>query len=172
MEANKRLEHLQRRSAGGRLLPSLRKLLSTVLDTPPETLDFLPLDESDQIRQQASRSFPPRHELEARGGEYPFVSKRVRSTSRSHLLLPEGEGIFLMLPEADRVGVLRLSRTAMNRKWRELLAAKSDGFALVDAPLSNKLVLQLLRDEATQEDVFDVAGWGSEWATVVNDIPG
>jgi hypothetical protein len=170
MAANRRLQHLQRRSTGRRLLPSLRKLLATILDIPSETLNFLPLDESDQIRQQVSRSFPPRHELESRRGGYPFVSKQVRGALKSLLLPSEGEDIYLILPEADRVGALRLSRTAMNRKWRELLAAKSDGFILVDAPLSNKMVLQQTRDEAAQEDVLDFAGWGVEWAKAVQDM--
>jgi hypothetical protein len=172
MSANEHRDRLQRRLAGRKLLPSLRGLLASALETSTETLDFLPLEESDDIRGRATRSFPSRVELESNGGDYPFLRRSLSGAPRSTRLLPDGDDIFVILPEADRAGVLRISRAAMNRKWPELLAAKPDGFIIVDAKTSNMVVLQMLTDEATNEDVLDLAAWGSEWSQAIKDLPG
>lgn len=170
--ANEHRDRLQRELAGRRLLPGLRGLLASALQTSMETLDFLPLEESDDIRGRATRSFPSRVELESDGGDYPFLRRSLRGIPRPARLLPDGDDIFVILPEADRAGVLRISRATMNRRWTELLAAKPDGFIIVDEQTSNKVVLQMLTGESTKEDVLDLAAWGSEWSQAIKDLPG
>jgi hypothetical protein len=60
----------------------------------------------------------------------------------------------------------------MNQRWTELLAAKPDGFVIVDARTSNKIVLQMLADERMNDDVLDLAAWGPEWSQAIKDLPG
>jgi hypothetical protein len=165
------VDGLKRRSAGRSLLPEIRQNLAELFEVPPEALNFLSLEESDDVRERASQSFPPRNRLESSRGDYPFLSRTIKAALTPTSLLPESGGeIFLILPEADRVGVLRVATSWINRKWRELLRAKEDGFVLVDRSFSNKAVLQAEGDEVGR-DVLDLATWGAEWTDALRKFP-
>jgi hypothetical protein len=171
MPQNDRLNLLKRKSVGSQLLPKLREQLALAVDMSPESLRFLPLEGSDEIRGRISQSFPPRDQLERRRDKYPFISKRVADVTPYKPFLPEGNAdIFLILPEADSVGVLQLSMTIVNRKWRELLSAKPDGFILVDTTFTNKSVVERDADEATGQEFFAFAAWGTEWSNALRDL--
>jgi len=163
------LDKLKRRNAGHRILPALRESLASVFEISPETLNFLSLEESDSVRGRVSQSFPPRHGIE-RNDNYPFVVRTLPSPLPDRQLFPQvgsNDDLYVILPEADRVGVLRLPLSVMNRKWRALLGSKTDGFIVVDAAFSNKMVFQQEQDVGVGQMVIDLAAWGEKWSEAV-----
>jgi len=166
-----RLDLLKRKNAGLRLLPELKRKLSVALRIDSAQLSFFSLEQSDEIRERIARSFPPRNELERHPGDYPFVSKRVRSTAASKLMLPIEEGdVLLVFPEADKVGILPLSGTILNARWSDLLDAEPDGCVLVNLACSEKFVIEKGDDESGSEDSLRLAAWGNEWAAVLGAL--
>lgn len=163
---NDRLDFLRRRNAGRRLLPVLKEELSLVLRVDSAELNFLPLEESDAIRERAARTFPPRWELEQERGNYPFVSRKVPSAVASKPLLPDGETeIFLILPEADEVGVLRLPTQLLNLSWGAFLRAKPDGCIVVNSEFSDQFVI-----EVDSGEIFCLAAWGRNWSASLANL--
>ena len=78
-------------------------------------------------------------------------------------LVPDDDGaIFLILPEADTVGVVHLSTALINKRWQALLEANPDGFILVDPTFSNQVVVDVDRDD-TGREIAIVAVWGADW---------
>src|SRR5262245_32192580 len=158
MAANEKRDFLSRRNAGRALASGLRSRLASLLGRSADSVTFIELEDSDQIRERASQSFPARTELERNARGYPFSSIRVKEVVKLGQLLPSGtEDVFVILPEADRVGLLRLSRATLNEKWGDLLEAVPDGFVVVDTALSNKVVIQLIADSVAEGHMIDLA---------------
>jgi hypothetical protein len=172
LEKINRLDFLKRKNAGKRLLPGLKEKLAHALEVPVKIVHFLPLEESDRIRERASLSFAPRNEIEGRKHEYAFLSKRVPSeVSSKDLFFPQSSDVFVILPDADKIGVLRLPAKIANSGWKDLLWAQPDGFILIDPIFANKFVIQVEKDGVTGQHVFDVAAWGPQWSNALQDWP-
>lgn len=169
---NNRLDFLKRRNAGRRLLPDLRDKLAGLFKVSSQSLNFLSLKESDEIRDRAGKSFASRVELERSCGEYPFISKRVMNVETSKPLLPNARtDVFVIIPTiAETVGVLRVEAATVSRNWEGLLNSTSDGFILVDVAFLNKVVVYKEKDEMTGRDVLDFAAWGEEWRDALRNL--
>lgn len=170
MAQNNRLDFLMRKNAGRMRLPSLRERLALALHIPVSTVEFLPLEESDRIRQRVEGAFPPRNELEHCRGDYPFISKSFRNAQTHHPLLPQREGdVFIILPDAETVGVLRMPLTFLSNNWGALLEASPDGFIAVDDKCSNQAVIDTDEGETSGDVIFHFAAWGTEWSNALRE---
>jgi hypothetical protein len=171
MEATNRLDFLKRSNLRRTILPVLKSKLVSVLGISLSSLNFLPLEESDQIRERASHSFPARNALERQTSQYPFTKKRVRNAPQGKPLLPSSTGdVFVLIqPEAETVGVLLLPVAILNKNWKELLDATSDGFVLVDTKFSNMVVADIEADVSTNRKIIELAAWGEEWSNSVRE---
>jgi hypothetical protein len=164
------LNVLLKQAAGQRLLASLREPLASALSLSPEALKFLDLGESDEIRERAAKTFPPRPGLERNQVDFPFRSTQVSPISELSNLLPQATAdVFLVLPEAHRVGVLRLPMTIVNQRLAQVLGIRPDGFLLIDVEFSNQAVLQVVEDEPRAARAIDIAAWGELWARALEN---
>jgi len=96
---NPRLNLLVRKNAGRRLLPVLKKKLASALNVLPSTVNFLPLEESDQIREQALCAFPPRYDLEREADNMRIsasTSQMSRRLCRLSLMMTERSFSFFL----------------------------------------------------------------------------
>ena len=93
-----------------------------------------------------------------------FATMRLLDTAKPAPLLPtEVHDVFMVLPESDRVGVLRLLGSVLNDRWLRMLDAMPDGFVVVDTSFTNKVVVQRVSDGPAPDREIDVAVWGAEW---------
>src|SRR5215510_3803535 len=173
---NPRLNLLVRKNAGRRLLPVLKKKLASALNVLPSTVNFLPLEESDQIREQALCAFPPRYDLEPEADTVGVVhlSTALINKRWQALLEANPDGFILVDPTFSNQVVVDVDRDDTgreiaivavwgadwgnaNRKPLDMnkVAARELALGYVKAKESAGLEFVLL-DDATIEEEF---GW-------------
>lgn len=153
---------LKRDQAGRRLRKQFETNLNRLAGSLLERSSFLPLDESDRIREALHRSFVSREQT-TNVPRNVFCSVHVSKDYLAHTpLIPNDEiAVFLVLLDSDIMGVLPVAQKVVNQHWAQILDMEPDGFQIVDKTLTCKMAIQWADDGS---GLIDLGIWGDKWS--------
>jgi hypothetical protein len=103
----------------------------------------------------------------------PFLERQFKLTQLeelARLIKPSTGDVFVIFPDSDKGGVLRVPASIFRKFWKVLVGFQPDGFSVVDSECKNRLVIQIL-DLEHEEPVLDLAAWGDSWMDALAHLP-
>ncbi len=155
---NSRLDILRRKNLGvvhkSKFVENLRKV-----GVPEEATEFLTLEDSDKVRDRASKAFSARNDILSGVLERRFPL--AAQYEMGDILPPKSGEVFIIPWNAEMLGVLSWPVSIFNAFWQRLVNLEPDGWIIVDENFQNKAVIQLIDDFGKKE--IDLGIWGDFW---------